>query len=117
PLWITEGENAFSTQLEDYSPRVPDFVYNHIIEKLSKMPESEFEKMAESDFDVQKFYDTPSEERGKVWHVHGMIASVDAEPFLDRDLPDVKWVYSGTVFIGDKPLLFHCLQKPDVMYL
>src|SRR5436189_2744566 len=52
PLWIADGDNAFARHLEDGTPRVPDFIYNHILAKLAKAADADLDAQAKGDFDL-----------------------------------------------------------------
>lgn len=117
PLWIYDGESAFDPFIEDRSSRVPDFIYNHLVRKLAGWKAAEFEREAEGRFDIDDALRRPEAFRGRIWTVSGTVAAMKPLPHRDSRLPDRDAVYQGAVFSGRQPILFHLVEKPDVVYL
>lgn len=117
PLWIQEGENAFNPFMEDYTGRIPGFIYNHVLRRLATMSEADVEKMTAGAFNMEKAASDPAAFRGKLWNVHGVIGALTAVPLKEKELSDRKFVYQGAVFVGDRPVLLHVVDKPDVVYV
>ena len=117
PLWPDKGENAFNRYIEDYTPRIPDFVYDHVAGKLATMSEAEIEALVQPKFDLDDLTGNPTECRGKVWRVKGHIANLTAQKYAVEGKVAVREVFQGAVFLGGQPVLFHLVRKPDVVYL
>jgi hypothetical protein len=115
PLWVTEGDNAFERHLEDYTARVPDFIYNHIVEKLATGTDREFAGLAKGEFDVEACFGDPAKHRGQFWRARGKIATLKAQ--TADAASGVREMHSGLVWNGDRPILFHCVEKPEVLML
>ena len=116
PLWIREGPNNFDLAVEDRTQRIPGFVYNHLLDKFGKMTEKDVAELVEPSFDLDRLLADPPSCRGKVFAVRGQIARMNAIPIEDGTEPR-RFIYSGALFIGNKPVLFHVVSKPDVVYL
>ena len=117
PLWISDGPNAFSSFLEDGSPRVPEFLYLHLVRKLHEMDPRAPETMSQGGFDLEDARREPGKYRGRFWKVGGLIGELHAEEISDPKIP-FKLVHAGVFFDGGlRPVLFHVVQKPDVLVL
>ncbi len=117
PLWISEGPDRFDLVIEDFSDRVPDHIYQHVLRKLLPMKAEEVDALSRGDFDWAACEANPSRFRGKFWCVRGVIGDIHAETPADRDFP-LQRVYSGILFDSRmRPSLFHVTQKPDVLTL
>jgi len=117
PLWPDKGENAFNRYIEDYTPRIPDFVYDHVSVKLSGMTEAEIDDLVQPKFDLEELTSNPTAARGKVWRVSGHIANLTAQKYAVEGKDATREVFQGAIFIEGKPVLFHLVRKPDVVYL
>jgi hypothetical protein len=117
PLWPDQGENAFNRYIEDYTPRIPDFIYNHVAAKLSTMSEADFDALAQPTTDLDALVADPTPARGKLWRVTGRIGNLQAQRQTVEASTKTREVFAGTLFIGDRPVHFHVLKKPDVVYL
>ncbi|HEY3226822.1 MAG TPA: hypothetical protein VGK61_07515 [Planctomycetota bacterium] len=117
PLWPDKGENAFNRYIEDYTPRIPDFVYDHVSLKLAGMSEGEIENLVQPKFDLEELTSNPTAARGKVWRVSGHIANLTAQKYAVEGKVATREVFQGAIFIEGKPVLFHLVRKPDVVYL
>ena len=118
PLWPDQGENAFNRYIEDFTPRIPDFIYNHVASKLIAMTDAELNAAAQPKSDLAAILTKPGESRGKLWRVSGRIGHLAPErAAVDTSTRAVREVYVGTLFTGDQPVHFHVLKKPDVVYL
>ena len=117
PLWIFEGPDRFDQFLDDSSARVPEFLYLHLARKLHAMPVREPDGLSQGDFDRAACQENPARFRGRFWRIHGLVAELHAERVRDPKLP-VEYVHAGVVFDPDQqPVLFHVVQKPDVLTL
>lgn len=117
PLWIHEGPDRFDRFLEDYTPRVPDFIYVHLVRKLHALGPAEAEGLSQGPFDAGACAADPVKFRGRTWKVGGVIAEFHAEP-LEDDRSPVRQVHSGVLFDGaGRPILFHVIRKPEVLSL
>lgn len=117
PIWISEGPDRFDLVVEDYSDRVPDYIYQHVLRKLHEMKPGEAEALSRGDFDWAACEADPAKFRGRFWCVRGVIGDLHAAAPGDRDFP-VRRVFSGVLFDGRmRPVLFHVVQKPDVLTL
>jgi hypothetical protein len=118
PLWPDQGEGAFNRYIEDFTPRIPDFIYNHVATKLVAMTDAELNGLAQPKGDIQAILAKPGDSRGKLWRVSGRIGHLAPErASVDTASKTTREVYVGTLFSGDQPVHFHVLQKPDVVYL
>jgi hypothetical protein len=117
PLWPNDGENAFNKFVEDYTPRIPDFIYNHVIGKLSAMTDSQVEAMAQPGLSLESVTADPAAHRGRILRVTGHIASLTSQRYEVEVGKARREVFQGALFIGEKPILFHLATKPDVVYL
>ncbi len=117
PIWISEGPHRFDLVIEDYSERVPDYIYYHVLRKLDAMKTAEVEALSRGDFDWTACESDPSKFRGRFWCVRGVIGEIHPEFPSERDA-SVRRVHAG-VFFDDRtrPILFHVVQKPDVLTL
>jgi hypothetical protein len=96
---------------------VPEFLYLHLARKLQAMAAREPDVLAAGDFDRAACLDDPSKFRGRFWRIRGLVAELHAEPVKDPRLA-VDAVHAGVVFdVQHLPLLFHVVQKPDVLTL
>ena len=85
PLWIGEkdvaerpelsDEDVFDLYIEDRTPGIPDFVYDHVMSKLAKMAPDEIEKQSAGDFPYDAAQQEPASYRGRVWRITGWIPS------------------------------------------
>jgi hypothetical protein len=116
PLWITEGPNAFEPHIEDYSARVPDFIYNHVARKLIAMKTDEILAQLAGPFDTDAAFKDPKALRGKFWKATGTIANLEPLAVAERDL-GVKTMYAGVLFADHRPILFHVADKGEIVYL
>lgn len=117
PLWISEGPDRFDALVTDYDPAVPDFLYHHLLRKLSGLSEEEIDAQSKGNFDLDECSRDPALFRGKVWRIHGVIGEVHAENVGDPKFPN-RQAHAG-VFFDDalRPYLFHVVQKPDILTL
>jgi hypothetical protein len=117
PLWIFEGPDRFDQFLDDSSARVPEFIYLHIARKLHALPAREPDALAKGEWDRAGCEEDPAKFRGRFWRVRGLIAELHAEPVKDPKSP-FELVHAGVFFDPDRrPVLFHVVQKPDVLTL
>jgi hypothetical protein len=117
PLWIFEGPDRFDAFLPDYDPGVPEFLYHHLLRRLSAMPDAEIDGLSKGDFDFDGCSRDPALFRGKIWRVHGVIGEFHAEQIADPKHP-VQLAHAGVFFDSSlRPFLFHVAQKPDVLTL
>lgn len=127
PLWITAAELArdptldpddlFEKHLQDHTPSVPDFIYYHVLEKLSKMTDEEVLRQSSGDFPYASALADPASCRGRIWRLAGTVSSFRLEPVEDP-AGSVREVYAGAAYIDrEEPVLFHVIHKPDVLYL
>ena len=117
PLWIFDGPDRFDRFIEDYSSHLPDFIYLHVVKKLHEMGQSEADSLLEGAFDLEACIRDPDAFRGKTWRIQGLIARFDAE-HIDDDRCPVRQIHEGILFNDSgKPILFHVVQKPDVLTL
>lgn len=117
PLWPDQGENAFNPYIEDFTPRIPDFIYNHVTSKLATMSEAQFDAAAQPRTDLQELISQPAPARGKLFRVSGRIGHLAPERHNVSLNSKAREVYSGTLFNGEQPVHFHVVLKPDVVYL
>ena len=117
PLWHNTGDNSFNRYIEDYTPRIPDFIYNHVAAKLAALPEADLEAAAEPKFDLEEIAGDPATSRGKIFRVTGRIASLTVDRYALDGTRATREVFQGALFVGDRPVLFHLVTKPDVVYL
>ncbi len=117
PLWIDAGPDRFDLVIEDYSERVPEHVHRHLLKKFQAMSAAEAESLCRGDFDRAACEEDPSRFRGRSWRVCGVVGRLVAENPSDPDFP-VRPFFSGVLFEpGGKPVLFHVVQKPEVVTL
>jgi hypothetical protein len=117
PIWISEGPDRFDLVIEDFTGRVPDYIYDHVLKKLNAMKPEEVDALSRGDFDRARGAADPARYRGKFWCIRGVIGDLRAEDSADPRSP-VRRVYSGILFDGrTRPVLFHVIQKPDVLTL
>ena len=117
PLWIFEGPDRFDQFLEDSSARVPEFIYLHLARKLHALPAREPDSLAKGEWDRAACEENPGRFRGRFWRIRGLIAELHAEPIKDPKSP-FEQVHAGVFFDPDhRPVLFHVVQKPDVLTL
>jgi hypothetical protein len=117
PIWISEGPDAFDRVIDDYSGRVPDYIYDHILRKLNALKPEEVDALSKGDFDRSRCLTGPDDYRGRFWRVRGVVGDIRAEDSRDPGAP-VRRVYSGILFDGRaRPILFHVIQKPEVLTL
>ncbi len=117
PLWISEGPDRFDPFIEDYSDRIPDFIYHHILRKLHAMTSDEVDAQSQGDFDLEACAKEPGAYRGRFWRVNGRVGDLHPERVDDPKLP-IRAVHAG-IFFDDRmrPVYFHVVQKPDVLKL
>ncbi|HZL73072.1 MAG TPA: hypothetical protein VFC86_11460 [Planctomycetota bacterium] len=117
PLWPDQGDMAFNRYVEDYTPRIPDFIYNHVTMKLGGMTEAQIDSSAQPKSDLQELVDQPAVSRGKLYRVSGRIGHLGVERHAIEGTTKTREVYAGTLFHGEQPVHFHVIKKPDVVYL
>jgi hypothetical protein len=126
PLWISTEEAAkrpnlteddvFDQYLNDGTPYVPDFIYRHVLGKLSVMATMEIETLAEGDFPYDAVLKDPAPFRGRIYRITGIVYSLDREEYRDN-LTGIEEVFTGIAYReGSKPFLFHLLNKPEVLH-
>jgi hypothetical protein len=115
PLWVTEGESAFPKFLDDYTSRVPDFIYNHILGKLAKGTGAEIDAMAKGDFNYDACFKDPDAMRGKFLHVRGLVGVLKAQPCDPAS--GLREVHAGLAWDERRPILFHVVEKPEILFL
>ena len=127
PLWITRDyvgknpalseEDIFDTALQDHTASVPDFVYYHVLGKLAAMSEEEIERQCRGEFPFDACRMEPAAFRGGIWRVTGTAVALRTETIQNPDTP-LREVYAGICTVAsDQPILFHLVEKPDVLYL
>jgi hypothetical protein len=117
PLWVHDGPDAFDPWVDDDTPRVPEFIYLHLLRKLNSMTAAEVERMAQGPLDWDAVASDPSAARGRVFRAHGLIGDLHGEAVHDPEHP-VRTVHAGIFFDrGQRPVLFHVVTKPDVLVL
>ena len=117
PLWPNQGENAFNPFVEDYTPRIPDFIYNHVIAKLTAMTDAEIESLSKPGLTLEAVTADPAAHRGQILRVTGHIASLTSQRYEVESGKPRREVFQGALYVGDRPILFHLAAKPDVVYL
>ena len=117
PLWPDQGENAFNPYIEDYTPRIPDFIYNHVTSKLRTMKDPEVDGLAQPKTDFAELIANPPAARGKLYRVSGRIGHLAPERHAVDTATKAREVFVGTLFNGEQPVHFHVVHKPDVVYL
>lgn len=117
PLWPDQGDTAFNKYVEDYTPRIPDFIYNHVSSKLAAMTEADFDAAVQPKFDLEEIIANPVPHRGKLYRVSGRIGHIAPERQKVEGTNKIREVFAGTLFIGEQPVHFHVVLKPDVLYL
>lgn len=117
PLWVHEGPHSFNAILEDGPSRIPSHIYNHVASKLEKLPEAELASITEKSFDLSKLVADPASHRGRVYGVQGVIAKLTPMPITDGNQPAKTTYYSGAVWSGNRPILFHSVTKPDMVWI
>ena len=116
PLWIFDGPDRFDQWVDDRTPRVPDFLYLHLVRKLHGMDAREMDARA-GVFDAAAAMEDPGRFRGRFWRIEGLVAELHAEPIRDPKSP-VAMIHAGVFFDPERrPVLFHVVQKPDVLRL
>lgn len=117
PLWVHDGPDNFNQWIEDDSPRVPDFIYLHLLRKLHGMSSAELERLARGPLDWDALDNDPDQARGRVFRAHGVIGDLHGETVDDARHP-VRTVHAGIFFDrGRRPVIFHVVDKPDVLVL
>ncbi len=116
PLWIADGPYAFDKYLDDFTPGVPDYIYNHLAKKLGQMKNEEIASQSQGLLSPDALFKDPAPLRGKFWTIRGTIANLEPQPVADRALGR-REVYSGVLFMEGRPVLFHVLDKPDVAFI
>ena len=117
PLWIVDGPDRFDQFVEDDTPRVPDFIYFHLLRKLQKMSSAEIDGMCAGSFDWDACAKDPATFRGKLYRTHGLIGRLESIPIAEAGSP-VKSVHEGILFDGRRrPIRVHIVDKPDVVVL
>ena len=117
PLWVFEGPDRFDRFIEDYSSHLPDFIYLHVLKKLHEMGQADADSLLEGSFNLEACIRDPDAFRGKTWRIQGLIARFNAEQ-IDDDRCPVRQIHEGILFNdAGKPILFHVVQKPDVLTL
>jgi hypothetical protein len=116
PLWIADGPYAFDKYLDDFTPGVPDYIYNHLVKKLGAMKNEEIAGQAQGLLSTDAVFKDPAPMRGKFWTIRGTIASLEPQPVADRGVGR-RETYSGVLFMEGRPVLFHVLDKPDVAFI
>lgn len=117
PLWPDQGDNDFNKYIEDFTPRIPDFIYNHVTSKLAAMTEAQLDAAAQPKTDLQALIEHPAVSRGKLHRVSGRIGNLTVERQSAGTASKSREVFAGTLFHGELPVHFHVIQKPDVVYL
>ena len=116
-LWVHDGPDNFDRFIEDDTPRVPDFIYLHLLKKLNSMSDAEVEALAKGPLDWDACAKDPAAFRGRVFRAHGVIGELHTERVEDAKHP-VRTVHAGLLFEkGRRPVLFHVVRKPDVLVL
>jgi hypothetical protein len=116
PLWITEGPNRFEPHIEDYTLGVPGFIHLHVARSLLKMKSSEIAELVKGVLPVQDALRDPASVRGRFWKATGTIGNLEPLPVNDAAL-GVKTIYAGALFMDGRPVLFHVMEKSDVVTL
>lgn len=127
PLWITREDvanrpelaeaGAFDDAVQDHTSGVPDFLYFHVLEKLTRMTDNEITARSQGDFSIEACRQEPSAFRGKIWRVVGVAAALQREEISTAGAPFPE-VFTGVCSSGpDQPVLFHLAGKPEVLYL
>jgi hypothetical protein len=117
PLWPDQGDMAFNRYIEDYTPRIPDFIYNHVTMKLGGMTEAQLDAAAQPKSDLEALIEQPTVSRGKLYRVSGRIGHLAVERQAVEGTSKSREVFTGTLFHGEQPVHFHVIKKPDVVYL
>jgi len=116
-LWVHEGPDNFGQFIDDDTPRVPDFIYLHLLRRLHAMSAAEVEADAQGSFDGERFSKDPAAFRGRIYRIHGVVAELHTETVGEPKHP-VRTVHAGLLFDRDRrPVLFHVVDKPDVLVL
>jgi capsid protein len=117
PIWISEGPENFDQFVEDFSERIPEYIYQHVVRKLDRMKTDEVDSLSQGDFNLAACEAEPAKFRGRFWRVSGVIAEIHTETPDDPGSP-VRMVHAG-VFFDDRmrPVMFHVVQKPEVLTL
>lgn len=106
----------FDEFIDDHTPIEIDFIYNYIAKKLSVADQNEIGKITNKDFKYDDLMNLSSKHRGKFFKVMGTIA--DMEVIKLPDGSQVPEIHAGVFFTSDrKPILFHLIEKPDLLYL
>jgi hypothetical protein len=114
PLWITEGPNRFEPHIEDYTLGVPGFIHVHVARSLLKMKPAEISEQVKGALSVADALRDPASLRGRFWKATGTIGNLEPVPVDDRSL-GIKTIYAGALFMDGRPVLFHVLEKSDVV--
>ena len=116
-LWVHDGPDNFDQFIEDDTPRVPDFIYLHLLKKFNSMSDAEVEALARGPLDWDACAADQAAHRGRVFRAHGVIGELHTERVEDAKHP-VRMVHAGLLFEkGRRPVLFHVVRKPDVLVL
>lgn len=116
-LWPDEGDGAFNKYVEDNTPRIPDFIYDHVVGKLKTMSEAQVDALAVPAVDLKDVFADPPAWRGKLIRITGRIGHLAPERQAMEASSKPREVFAGTLFNGDQPVHFHVVNKPDVVYL
>lgn len=117
PLWVHDGPDNFDQFIEDDTPRVPDFIYHHLLRKLKGMSVSEVEALSSGRFDWDACLKDPATFRGRIFRTHGVIGRLESLPVAEATCP-VKTVHEGILFDARRrPVRVHIVEKPDVVIL
>ena len=108
-------ENVFGKFLVDGTTAIPDFAYVHVMKKLQGLKAEAIAAQAEGDLPYKDCMEDPTAFRGKYYRVIGTIVSLRYEKVGDPELPGV---FSGACLVAPgRTVLFHLLEKPDVLHL
>jgi hypothetical protein len=126
PIWVSQAEaekhpeldkdDAFEKHIQDHTPTVPDFVYNHVMGRLKDTSDDVLRKMSAGDFPHDAALIDPAPFRGRLWRVVGVAVNLRHEKQPEGTaIPES---YSGAAYAkGGQLILFHVIEKPDVLYL
>ena len=121
PMWIDKNvciartdlteEDAFENNMQDHTPTIPDYIYNHVMGRLGETSLEVIEKMSAGDFPIEQALENPGQFRGKVWRISGVAVNLRLEKL--KDAP-IKEAFSGAAYtIDNKLFLFHIVEQPD----
>lgn len=112
PIFIPE----FNALLDNESASIPDVVYLHVVRHLDKMSDPEVTRRVDLKVRYPDLTDKPGKVRGRFVRVTGRVANVWPETIkMDGR---ARRVFAGVLFFkGLYPVLFHVLEKPEVLYL